>query len=213
MTNEKFIVTAPRKIDSREDWLLSAIELMRPLFAQRGFPIPDKVRASCGFPGGGRRSKHAIGQCWSQLNSNDGYFETFVSPIIDDPIEVLAILAHELGHAAVGLKAGHKRPFARFCEAIGLLPPWKATTPGPAFKQGIAVPVLKALVVPYPHAKLKLGDKHSGPKKQTTRLVKCDCPGCGYTLRTTMKWLLSSGAPKCPTPGCKDQPMNWDAPA
>jgi hypothetical protein len=202
-------VTSPvRAIDSREDWLMSAINLLRPLCAARGFPIPEKVRASCGFPGG-RRARKAVGQCWSQLNSGDGFFEIFISPQIDDPIDVLETLVHELGHASVGLDAGHRRPFAKFCEAMGLLPPWKSTTPGPAFKQGVAAPVLKALEVPYPHAKLRPSDQHSGPKKQTTRLMKCDCPKCGYTLRTTMKWLLVSGAPLCPSEGCNGERMDW----
>jgi len=36
-------------------------------------------------------------------------------------------------------------------------------------------------------------------KKQTTRLVKCECDGCGYTVRTTRKWIEAAGAPICPT--------------
>ena len=35
-------------------------------------------------------------------------------------------------------------------------------------------------------------------KKQTTRLIKVFCPdpGCGYTVRTTAKW-LAVGTPTC----------------
>lgn len=36
--------------------------------------------------------------------------------------------------------------------------------------------------------------------KQTTRLLKCECPECGYTVRVTQKW-LDVGAPLCPTHG------------
>jgi hypothetical protein len=36
-------------------------------------------------------------------------------------------------------------------------------------------------------------------KKQTTRLLKCECAECGYTARVTAKWIKDSGAPMCPT--------------
>jgi hypothetical protein len=39
----------------------------------------------------------------------------------------------------------------------------------------------------------------TGRKKQTTRMIKCPCEGCGYTVRTTQKWLEDAGAPICPT--------------
>jgi hypothetical protein len=46
---------------------------------------------------------------------------------------------------------------------------------------------------PYPHAALSLGTEE---KKQTTRLLKIECPGCGYVCRTTAKW-LAEGIPTC----------------
>jgi hypothetical protein len=36
--------------------------------------------------------------------------------------------------------------------------------------------------------------KEKGPG---SRLVKCNCPDCGYTIRTTAKW-LAIGLPTCP---------------
>lgn len=36
--------------------------------------------------------------------------------------------------------------------------------------------------------------------KQTTRLLKCQCDICGYTVRVTRKW-LDIGAPHCPDHG------------
>ena len=46
----------------------------------------------------------------------------------------------------------------------------------------------------YPHAKLDASNR----KKQTTRLIKTECPRCGYTARVARKW-LDVGAPICPT--------------
>lgn len=41
------------------------------------------------------------------------------------------------------------------------------------------------------------------PKKQTTRLKKCECRECGYTVRVTAKW-LEVGAPHCPNHGAME---------
>lgn len=35
-------------------------------------------------------------------------------------------------------------------------------------------------------------------KQQRNRHLKCECPRCGYTVRTSRKWLLQAGAPVCP---------------
>jgi hypothetical protein len=38
-------------------------------------------------------------------------------------------------------------------------------------------------------------------KKQTTRLVKCECVTCQYPVRTTRIWIDNHGAPHCPSHG------------
>jgi hypothetical protein len=48
---------------------------------------------------------------------------------------------------------------------------------------------------PYPHA--TLDQTLSGKKKQSTRMLKLECPACGYTVRTTAKW-IEAGLPTCP---------------
>lgn len=42
----------------------------------------------------------------------------------------------------------------------------------------------------------------------TTRLVRCECPKCGYLVRTTRKW-LDIAVPTCPVDGAE---MAVDAP-
>jgi hypothetical protein len=68
-----------------------------------------------------------------------------------------------------------------------------STTGGELFKQSVA-PMLKA-VGDYPHATLDC----SSAKKQTTRMIKCVCHECGYTVRVARKWLAIGGEPICPT--------------
>lgn len=45
--------------------------------------------------------------------------------------------------------------------------------------------------------------KHYGDEvaPQTTRMLKCVCGKCGYTARTTRKWIDLKGAPLCPCAG------------
>ena len=45
---------------------------------------------------------------------------------------------------------------------------------------------------PYPHAEVMAAQK----KTQTTRMLKLTCPLCGYTLRTSAKW-IATGLPVC----------------
>lgn len=174
---------------NRETWLEAVADLMAPWFKE----LPP-LRLAIGFPSTGKKGKR-IGECWDGDSSEDGRFEILIRPDLADPMEVAAVLAHEMIHASVGLRAGHGRAFKAVAQRIGLEGKMTATVPGDAFKRA-AIPIL-AKVGPLPHARLNFGQS-SGPKKQTTRLVKACCSECGYTVRVTRKWLDDSGAPLCP---------------
>ena len=197
-------------IDSREDWLNAAVRELRPIFFNRGFIVPDRVRVSCGFPVGVRRDGKAVGQCSTAFNASDDAYEIFVSPMIDDPVKVVGALTHDLAHAVVGIRNGHRRPFGQCAGAMGLEPPWVATKESESFKASVARPVIAAIGAAYPHTRLSPTASSTLPKKQGTRLIKCSCPACGYVVRVTMKWILSSGAPLCPTRGCRGQQMDYE---
>jgi hypothetical protein len=190
---------------NREAWLHAVAEALGDAFKQHGYPIPAKVRLACGFPSirGMAASRRRTGECWSDAQSADGHHEILISPVIADSLEVAAILAHELIHAAVGNKHGHKGPFRKLALAIGLEGKMPSTTAGEAFKR-LAAPILDE-VGPYPHAELSVGGDDR--KKQTTRLIKCECEGCGYIARVARSWLDTSGAPICPQ--CRKE-MEWD---
>lgn len=183
-------------MDTREKWLLQLTERLRLMFEDIGFKLPEKIRASCGFPSKGALATKArrIGECWSDDKSEDQHYETFVSPLLSDVAEVAATQVHELCHAAVGVKCGHKKPFTKVAKAIGLEGKMTVTTAGVE----LAAKLLKLTdeIGPYPHARLV---HSSSPKKQGTRmlLVKCPKPECGYQVRTTKKW-IEVGVPTCP---------------
>lgn len=213
---------------NREEWLNRMAELMAPRFAEMGFPL-KKYRVSVGFTSAGQRSATAA-EVWHESVSEDGTYEILVMPDQVEPYLLACHLAHELAHIAVGFDQKHGGDFAKVCTALGMNRPMTATTPGPAFKEWVA-PFLEQLGA-MPHAKLKfdrrtlakpgkasapgagqgdngaapefrVGGKSTAPPKQTTRLIKCVCGGCGYTVRTTQKW-LDVGAPHCPEHGAME---------
>jgi hypothetical protein len=61
---------------TRESWLLKLTDKLRPMFEGAGFPLPEKIRTSCGFPskGGLATKKQRIGEAWSDAASEDQTF-------------------------------------------------------------------------------------------------------------------------------------------
>lgn len=165
---------------------------MRPLFKERGYALPDKIRIGCGWPSSralsvtGRRG----GECWAPESAADKHTNIVISLYLDEPLKVAGVLVHELAHAAVGTKFGHRGPFVRCIRAVGLEgKPKEACTPNEDLLKRLNAAF--KIVGRYPHARVD----GSTRKKQGTRLIKLMC-FCGYTVRTTQKW-LDLGVPTC----------------
>ncbi len=179
---------------TREEWLVAAVEELRPLFAAKASPIAAKVRVTCGFPSNAKRSR-AVGECWADTASADRAMEILISPTIADPMRVADILVHELCHTVAGAM-NHGATFKKAADAMHLIPSagkagYKATTGGASFKQAFGA-IIDGLGE-YPHAALSMSTR----KTQATRMLKAVCPTCGYTVRLTAKW-AAVGMPTCP---------------
>ena len=189
-------------IDTREQWLLAAGELLaKDRFNPAGYDVPQ-ARVSTGWPSGTKKNGggNTIGQCWYGLAAADGIAQVFISPLLKGDVDVVATLAHELVHVVCGPEAKHGKVFKRCALAIGLAGKMRSTHAGPEFAEWVNARVVPALG-PYPHAQL---NPALGPKKQTTRMLKCVCSECGYVARTTAKWLETVGAPLC---ACNSEQM------
>lgn len=185
------------KYPTREAWLNKAVELLTPEFGQR--KVPTKLRVACGFPSRNALSKkkRRIGEAWADSASDGKFFEIFVSPVLSKPFDVLDTLIHEMVHVTVGLKCGHNGAFKVCATEIGLVGKMTECGAGPALKQRL-LKVAKQLG-PYPHDRL---DKMTnGKPKDVCRLLKAECPKCGYIIRVTRKWAEESGLPICPCGG------------
>lgn len=203
----------------REQWLNHAAERLAGHFETVGGRRPPKnVRVTCGWPSSRALSNKSrrIGECWPEEASRGGKFEIFLSPCLSDPIKVLETLVHELAHATVGTEVGHGKVFSRFVRKLGLEGPPTTTSAGKDLCDNVLRPIIEVLG-PYPHDVL---DQDRSPiKKQGTRMLKLECVGCGYTARTTAKWIDRNGALICPCnnnrmrvakPKLNDDEESWD---
>lgn len=109
---------------------------------------PPSATISVGFPSKKRSGKAmTIGECAYDCikDHEDGFgAENLITihPIVgDDVVRALATLLHEMIHASLEPRVGHKKPFQVVCKRVGLLKPWTATEPDDDLRkklQGIA---------------------------------------------------------------------------
>lgn len=191
---------------NREAWLDAAVQKLRPIFLGHGYTVPE-LRVSVGWPssGGLAQKKKTIGQCWFGTTAADGKPQLFISPLLDDPKEsqgVLATLVHEVVHTIAGFDAKHGPKFKKIMEKVGLAGKPTATHAGEdlIIRLGAIADELGA----FPHSRIVPTKK---PKTQTTRMLKCECGTCGYTVRLSRKWLDIS-EPLCPVDKISMPPEN-----
>lgn len=178
---------------NREEWLNEAIKEMRnSIFSS--IPLPDQLRVTCGWPSrdATSRSRRSIGQCHTKKISKDQTNEICISPFLDDPIEVLDCLCHELIHASDDCKSGHRGLFIQRMRQVGL--EGKPTSTKASEPLRTKLIGLSIRIGEYPHASLNLFEEDR--KKDKTRMIKLVCPSCNYTVRTTQKW-IETGLPIC----------------
>lgn len=173
---------------TREEWLIAAAELMAPWLKDLKVELPE-MRISCGWA---KRSGKAIGWCYHTDTAKDLVGQIFISPELEDPLTVLATELHELIHLSDDGQSKHSGHFKRVALAVGLEGQMRATVAGPALL--VRLGEVAAQLGPYPHSRLEHKTKVG---TQTTRQLKISCKMCGYTARTTRRW-LDVGLPTCP---------------
>lgn len=183
---------------TREDWFNAFIGKAREQFEAVGSPLPNNIRVAVGFTSKGSRGRR-IGECWSDVCSEDGQFEIFIKPTLDSAARICDVLTHELVHVACGLEAGHNAYFKRVAYSLGLTGKPTATVAGKDWYVW-ALPVIEALG-PLPYGALADG-QHTGRKKQKSSLLKVECPECGWLARVTAKHIDGHDHLTCAVPDC-----------
>ena len=203
---------APSTDARREDWLTRFARLARPVYAAQGLELPGNLRIGVGWLG-----VSTLGVCWDTCVTTDGATEITIAPQHDDAVMVAGILAHEMIHAA-GIK-GHRKDFADAGKSLGLIgKPTMMCFAGLERAPDWADRIIQRLG-PYPAGRIDLTGKiatgesdkprgsvprgygPSGKPKQSTRMHKAECEGCGLTFRVSRRW--ADKVTRCPDAECK----------
>ena len=188
---------------TRELWLQNAVDLVSPIFKNKGYTIP-KVQVSCGFPSTGNKSKH-VGQCWGKSSTNDGTNQLFISPVLDESVQVLDTLVHELVHAVDDCLHHHGPEFKKIATDVGLQGLMREASAGPWLLEQLNA--ISRQLGKYPHSKINLA--HSSSKKTGPR-PRAKCKKCGYEVTPLKKW-LHMGPPLCPKHTTEMEPIgDWE---
>ena len=214
-------MSAPDPTDlsqTREAFLHRATEEFRPWFAGIGFPLPDQIHISVGFPYGvSRENKVILGQTVHSSVSDDGVNHVYICPTVSDVAEVLRILLHSLIHVALDNADGHGKRFADIAVRLGFDTPMTSTPCSPGLAADLIT--MAETLGQFPHGALNLdmlraarpasegrdtseGTLPRGPRltsgrpKQDNRWLFLTCPEHGGSYRTSRQW-LEMGAPYC----------------
>lgn len=164
---------------TREQWMMEAVALATPAFAEAGKPLPS-VRAVISPPHAPK--KRAIGLCWHATCVEDSAREVWVSSGLTETMDVFATLVHELCHAALPDGEGHGRGFKALAKAMLLEGKATATVPGDAFKAKWS-DALEALG-PIPGARFKATATAGERKPQASNAKKnLKCPECDFAAK------------------------------
>ena len=186
----------------REEWLMQAVEQIKPIFDRMGYQVPP-VKVSVGFPSSGSKSRH-LGQCWSTKSSADGMNQIFIAPHLHTPIEVIDTLVHELVHAVDDCQSGHGKNFKRIAKDIGLKGPMRSAGAGEALMKDLEQ--ISNLLGNFPHGMLKI---QRAPSNVGIKRPGAKCSKCDYEV-VIFKKCLNAGPPLCPNNhGLMEETGDW----
>jgi hypothetical protein len=187
----------------REEWLMEAVEKIKPIFERVGYQIPP-VKVSIGFPSTGSKGRH-LGQCWSTKSSEDGLNQIFLAPHLETPVEYLDTLVHELVHAVDNCSSRHGAGFKKIAKDVGLKGPMRSAGAGETLMKDLVK--ISGLLGNFSHGKLSIprAALNAGIKRPGAK-----CSKCGYEIVMFKKY-LDVGPPICPqNHGIMETTGDWD---
>jgi len=168
----------------RTKWLEKAWLTLKSKF---GLDAPDKVQISFGFCASGNRKSSAtgrqtLGQCTNDLIQNGDKTEkqalVSVHPVnFKSPVDVLLVMLHEMIHAT-GIN-NHRKEFSTLAAGVGFTKPWTQPHPTPELAQRLGG--MLEQIGDFPEG---WGDLPPSKPKQTTRMLKYECPVCSEIIRS-----------------------------
>lgn len=165
---------------TREQWLDECAGLILDEIVAPVATIREEMtlKLSVGYPPNRRTNSKVIGVCFPAAASTGGFNEIFINPEINDSLQVLETLVHEIIHAVDDCRSGHRGEFKRIARAVGLEGKLTATFAGEELRAHLSQYV--DLLGHIPHAAIKSGKL----KRQVNRNLKVWCL-CGFKFNTS----------------------------
>lgn len=193
-----------KRFETSDEWLTEATDrvLRAEIYRRCAVHVPP-VRVSVGFGTRGL-SNGALAQTLPRGLALDGVNEVYIRPTLHDPTEVLTVLVGELIRASFDGKAPNGKRVEIALANMGI-----SMLRGSAVRGGL-IPTpeletdLRALAESlgdYPRAN-GLDIAAAARAKQSTRMIRCECSGCGFLFRTSQSWIDKTGTLSCPSPYC-----------
>ena len=154
---------------NREDWLLAAVEKLKPYFKLNKYEIPP-VKVGVGFAS--KSPLKTLGQCWSDECTSDHTTHIFISPVHKTSVEVLSTLVHELLHSVLPIEAKHGPDFKAGMKLLGLEGKARSASAGPALLEKLEV--MAEELGDFPNSPLKPTEKIAKNRKKSS--FKLHCP-------------------------------------
>lgn len=184
-----------------DEYLRAAVDEVSAAITLRIGRVVPPVRVSVGFPAGGIRS-NVEAQTFPRKMSLDGINEIFIRPTVHDAQNAIELLMVELVRAAYDGRGDTGKRVNASLEKVGFnvssLGKLTAYVPSPALRMEIKG--LADSLGAYPREE-GLNIVLLQAKKQTTRMVRIECTSCGYTFRTSDRWIRSIEI-QCPDKSC-----------
>lgn len=183
---------------TREQWLAAAVKLLDKEFfaAHPELKLPPYMVA-VGWPKGGSKGSHTIGQCFHPEGSADATTShLFICPTQDDPVRILDILLHERLHSALGHGVGHKGPFKKWATEFGLEGKMTATTASPALV--LKLKAINEKLGAYPHVALRMSSGKAKRPGGGGWIRYASTTEDGFKVLVSPKMVEEFGAPKDP---------------
>lgn len=181
---------------NREEWLNTAGTMLQAMVLDKH--IDESMRNAPFYVSVGNcSSSKAVGECWPRIRSEDNKNHVFITPRLNNSIEILSILLHELIHVADDCKSKHRGFFRTTALAVGFTGKMTATEVINGSHLFNQLSTIYSALGDIPHAKLDT----SKIKKEGTRQIKAHCLSCDFIFRTSRKQLdrfEAEAESKCP---------------
>jgi len=183
----------------RAHWIQQAVNSVVDLAASVGHEAPVIVVSF------GKGLTRTLGHCYAREHSDRQIAHIIISSSLEDPVEILGILTHEIAHAIDNCRSGHRGAFRGVCRDLGLegggasKRQFSATEWSPEGLMWAEMTVSELGPLEHdPIRPFERADDSGGTKRPGSRMLKVECPKCGYLVRTTASRLAEFGAPICP---------------